>query len=123
MIQRPPRTTPTDTLFPCTTLFRSLVLQALEGLEHGERLNPVLLHELGHPVGEVEEGAEEDQPDAEQPPGDEVGELLEDVGAVRRSPPAQRSEEHTSELQSLMRNSYAGSSLKNTTTKPPTHKP
>src|SRR3546814_20131118 len=30
MIRRPPRSTRTDTLFPCTTLFRSVVASALE---------------------------------------------------------------------------------------------
>src|SRR3546814_17320074 len=34
MIRRPPRSTRTDTLFPCTTLFRSLRIPALARLDH-----------------------------------------------------------------------------------------
>src|SRR3546814_4890998 len=33
MIRRPPRSTRTDTLFPYTTLFRSLILQKIAGLD------------------------------------------------------------------------------------------
>src|SRR3546814_13320053 len=47
MIRRPPRSTRTDTLFPYTTLFRSLVDRQLRGLrqaraELGERIRQVL---------------------------------------------------------------------------------
>src|SRR3546814_16768917 len=78
MIRRPPRSTRTDTLFPYTTLFRS-----------------VLLGEGGDlPVPEVPECRSHPRPrDAFD----------------RRS---DRSEEHTSELQSLMRISYAVFCLK-----------
>src|SRR3546814_3791056 len=76
MMRRPPRSTRTDTLFPDTTLFRSLpaMLQAQDDGADG---------------GEQEEE--------------------EDGGAGGVAP---RSEEHTSELQSLMRNSYAVFCLK-----------
>src|SRR3546814_9848078 len=88
MIRRPPRSTRTDTLFPYTTLFRSVaVLQRERGLLVGEaellRGGPHL-----HDVGGG--GAGLDQCDR----------------AVHRS------EEHTSELQSLMRSSYAVFCLK-----------
>src|SRR3546814_1936543 len=87
MIRRPPRSTRTDTLFPYTTLFRSLLD---DGIVHDIEGQPTLLMH---------------------------GDLLctDDLAyqAVRRqvrSP--QRSEEHTSELQSLMRISYAVFCLK-----------
>src|SRR3546814_1944750 len=88
MIRRPPRSTRTDTLFPYTALFRSHrvgdALLELPGL--------AILHaDRGHPVG-----------------GEFVAEAHEDL--VRRA--AVRSEEHTSELQSLMRISYAVFCLK-----------
>src|SRR3546814_2824842 len=103
MLRRPPRSTRTDTLFPYTTLFRStgpadpsqLALQ----LDHVGTLlratGPALVRvELGHVVvgqlGEQHEAA-----------GGQVGR--------ERHP---RSEEHTSELQSLMRISYAVFCLK-----------
>src|SRR3546814_4448001 len=80
MIRRPPISTRTDTLFPYTTLFRSLCLADLRA-----------------GVGELE-------PDGGQQVVDLGGDLGEDV--------LQRSEEHTSELQSLMRISYAVFCLK-----------
>src|SRR3546814_10172911 len=91
MVRRPPRSTRTDTLFPYTTLFRSPTAQrepsgSAIGAEPG--IAAVAL------VGE-EIGAEE---------------FVERGGNLRRllfHHLAGRSEEHTSELQSLMRNSYA----------------
>src|SRR3546814_6200829 len=90
MIRRPPRSTRTDTLFPYTTLFRS-------GLEASH--DPVR-------VGRGGDGIPHDDPDQ--------GTAFAD-GAVRHchralhgvSDQRSRSEEHTSELQSLMRISYA----------------
>src|SRR3546814_12822812 len=79
MIRRPPRSTRTDTLFPYTTLFRSVKgLRVIrpEGPWHGRR----------RPPGRFGGGA---------------------AGAFQG-----RSEEHTSELQSLMRISYAVFCLK-----------
>src|SRR3546814_11822441 len=76
MIRRPPRSTRTDTLFPYTTLFRSVAA----------RTDPNSRHGLG--LFLVERGMEG----------------------------FERSEEHTSELQSLMRISYAVFCLKK---KPP----
>src|SRR3546814_7439802 len=91
MIRRPPRSTRTDTLFPYTTLFRSVA--AVQFI-----LCPVNRHIQTDAIPR----AEIDQlparlvkrPVAHQP----------DVG--------RRSEEHTSELQSLMRISYAVFCLK-----------
>src|SRR3546814_8651718 len=87
MVVRPPGSTRTDTLFPSTTLFRS-VGPGSPGTEQG---------------GAQQGGAE--QQDAEHLPDRRSG------GQGAR----QRSEEHTSELQSLMRSSYAVFCLKNTT--------
>src|SRR3546814_9745140 len=106
MIRRPPRSTRTDTLFPYTTLFRSIGFSD----EAGERLPPVTAL---HIVAALDQRA------------------ARGVGLIGRRQEGQRciiaarSEEHTSELQSLMRISYAVFCLKkkkqqkNTTTKPP----
>src|SRR3546814_3368558 len=96
MIRRPPRSTRTDTLFPYTTLFRSYCRD--RPVQHGADCNR---------------------------PGCREGKVRRSAGASRRGncslragrcdgravqPP--RSEEHTSELQSLMRISYAVFCLK-----------
>src|SRR3546814_6089880 len=84
MIRRPPRSTRTDTLFPYTTLFRS---QAFGKHGHG---NP----RPGHsPMGTWRSAPLR---------------VSRRNGALRHV----RSEEHTSELQSLMRISYAVFCLK-----------
>src|SRR3546814_14202601 len=90
MRRRPPRSTRTDTLFPYTTLFRS-------DLAFGQR--PGTIRRVGGEAGA--------QPfalrDVEQ------GEAFEEGDGLGI---AARSEEHTSELQSLMRISYAVFCLK-----------
>src|SRR3546814_7651243 len=92
MIRRPPRSTRTDTLFPYTTLFRSvLVLRLREG--ESRLVVEVQLQQRGPPVGV-------DACPGGVAQGDDV--VPDDV----------RSEEHTSELQSLMRISYAVFCLK-----------
>src|SRR3546814_3116100 len=105
MIRRPPRSTRTDTLFPYTTLFRSAV-------DH-----------RGHPLVEVG-GDLVGLLLAEVAVGDGLGQVLL-VGGDERVDDPLRSEEHTSELQSLMRISYAVFCLKkkrNTTTKTKSNK-
>src|SRR3546814_10562091 len=90
MIRRPPRSTRTDTLFPYTTLFRS-----------------------GSPVGQDVAGTagERHDADARSRERPEVGNRTGgDHHVLDRVDP--RSEEHTSELQSLMRISYAVFCLK-----------
>src|SRR3546814_8745737 len=93
MILQPPRSTRTDTLFPYTTLFRSLrstddlyVAEITTGrsrlADRGWRITAVLVH----------------------------GSRSCDRAALAAAPT--RSEEHTSELQSLMRISYAVFCLK-----------
>src|SRR3546814_14029568 len=78
MIRRPPRSTRTDTLFPYTTLFRS---------------------DTGRP------GSAQRPPGSHPPCGGlgQQGTQAHPLGASSLT----RSEEHTSELQSLMRISYA----------------
>src|SRR3546814_13818242 len=90
MIRRPPRSTRTDTLFPYTTLFRAASLRSIAA-DWNER---GILTSTG--------GTWE---------GPEVRSMLlrpRNAGIVKhRGEEAGRSEEHTSELQSLMRISYA----------------
>src|SRR3546814_1707467 len=91
MLRRPPRSTRTDTLFPYTTLFRSPLRELLALAErHGAWLVIDDAHGFGV-LGEHGHG------------------VLEHAGL--RSPHL-GSEEHTSELQSLMRISYAVFCLK-----------
>src|SRR3546814_1887902 len=100
MIRRPPRSTRTDTLFPYTTLFRSQVGK-LE-CRHQEFQRPCPVHFLAHDLFDVLQHLK-----AKRQPGIDAGGLLPDH--------AGRSEEHTSELQSLMRISYAVFCLKKKT--------
>src|SRR3546814_1052482 len=92
MIRRPPRSTRTDTLFPYTTLFRSLVF--ISGVSGSGKTSVARYFAEKHPsdINAL--------PDAQR----EFAEATQMV--------AIRSEEHTSELQSLMRISYAVFCLK-----------
>src|SRR3546814_4026900 len=110
MIRRPPKSTRTDTLFPYTTLFRS----QLAGVAQPIARRLIQIAHLGIGVGEDDPGLVR------------IGEALR-VPAVHQLAPrslarlgrvdhAVRSEEHTSELQSLMRISYAVFCLKKKTT-------
>src|SRR3546814_5813020 len=102
MIRRPPRSTRTDTLFPYTTLFRSWIMRGRAA--SAEMINR---EQSG---GRREGNAYQPPPASREPIGQARGVL-------------RRSEEHTSELQSLMRNSYAVFCLKKKTniyTKPKT---
>src|SRR3546814_9475307 len=108
MITGPPKSTRTYTLFPDTTLFRSvdrLVRQQLEVLEHAADV-PAQVRDL--PLAQLADVLAR-HPDA---PG--VGSVLPvQEPQHRRLPRARRrSEEHTSELQLLMRISYAVFCLK-----------
>src|SRR3546814_16858249 len=104
MIRRPPRSTRTDTLFPYTTLFRSPDLQAVPRKYGARRDQPEpALHAATRGVAHNKGGtgplplpASHRLLSSGRPGG----------GAGRRS------EEHTSELQSLMRISYAVFCLK-----------
>src|SRR3546814_7559559 len=107
MRRRPPRSTRTDTLFPYTTLFRSLphgplgdgARAAVNGVADPQRPHgvPFASHEGQHGERRLRNPQAEPGRQAErQQIGDRLG----------------RSEEHTSELQSLMRISYAVFCLK-----------
>src|SRR3546814_3422637 len=105
MIRRPPRSTRTDTLFPYTTLFRSLLLRQ----PHQERM-------LGA-AGDAPGREDVDQRDLALEIG--FGEARPALAQRRQCELGrgfvERSEEHTSELQSLMRISYAVFCLKKKT--------
>src|SRR3546814_2563516 len=111
MIRRPPRSTRTDTPFPYTTLFRSE--RAGTPPRRRQALSLPCRARLSRPAV----GGLEAQP---PPPGwadERGGGGALSPGAVPGAGP-RRSEEHTSELQSLMRISYAVFCLK----KKKTHK-
>src|SRR3546814_6100518 len=91
MIRRPPRFTRTDTLFPYTTLFRSFGVPDLAGR------SGLSTDALGRLLT------------------DETLTSVDDARIVAAGDSAARSEEHTSELQSLMRISYAVFCLKKKT--------
>src|SRR3546814_4086165 len=107
MIRRPPRSTRTDTLFPYTTLFRSKSGErgVDDLLRFGEQALQVFFTLEAFGVDLV------DRLGAGGPRGEPAvgGNRLD---AAESSVVAGRSEEHTSELQSLMRSSYAVFCLK-----------
>src|SRR3546814_9773593 len=99
MIRRPPRSTRTDTLFPYTTLFRSAKAELAVSKDRDDLARGALSAKR-RATERIEDAQRElKQVDAE------VGKLDDDIGKLR-------SEEHTSELQSLMRISYAVFCLK-----------
>src|SRR3546814_7439658 len=110
MIRRPPRSTRTDTLFPYTTLFRSL---RNSGASYPETLDPNGLDEADFVSGFTREGFIEAVEQSKE--YIRAGDIFQVVLSQRLSVPFKRSEEHTSELQSLMRISYAVFCLKKTT--------
>src|SRR3546814_1591762 len=108
MIRRPPSSTRTDTLFPYTTLFRSvegalMTEAARQSAQQATRLDAISGHYDRWLLGAVC--------------------VLACLGVVMvgSSSIAIRSEEHTSELQSLMRISYAVFCLKKNTTQTETN--
>src|SRR3546814_12290991 len=90
MIRRPPRSTRTDTLFPYTTLFRSseLAREYKKGFPQSLDAAPFLM------------------------PGEDAAVRPRLLRWFEKAGVQPRSEEHTSELQSLMRISYAVFCLK-----------
>src|SRR3546814_10048424 len=100
MIRRPPRSTRIDTLFPYTPLFRSRLSPAVRPA--GRRV--MLFGPFGH-------GGQHGFK-AFALPGERVIDARRDFAMIRAGNGAIRSEEHTSELQSLMRISYAVFCLK-----------
>src|SRR3546814_2286924 len=107
MIRRPPRSTRTDTLFPYTTLFRS---------EHAEHRR--VARQMGPDCSRVAQPWRHPARDRRDAAGHGSDGRTHGRSPVRRRPArTPRSEEHTSELQSLMRISYAVFCLKTKTTK------
>src|SRR3546814_1060925 len=106
MIRRPPRSTRTDTLFPYTTLFRSQDRQLRRGRREQGEVRAGLRRRGDRPL---EHGSVR---------GDRAQRLRQ-----RARLPSSRSEEHTSELQSLMRISYAVFCLKKKKTRTKQHTP
>src|SRR3546814_7810437 len=125
-IRRPPRSTRTATLFPFTTLFRSHVTRRSGIFARGQ--SAIRRSAVARAQGETVEIALQD--DIRDPAdgiravdrGRAVGHDIDpihgldrdraDVDRLRDTAISHRSEEHTSELQSLMRNSYAVFCLK-----------
>src|SRR3546814_2418141 len=113
MIRRPPRSTRTDTLFPYTTLFRSTTFQEYRRIFEKD-------HALARRFQKI---------DIVEPTVGEAVEILrglrpryqEHHDVLYTDDALQRSEEHTSELQSLMRISYAVFCLKKKKTKTAQH--
>src|SRR3546814_18106696 len=100
MIRRPPRSTRTDTLFPYTTLFRSLVARSPSGQAAAYPIvastqKDGICHEVIAPAPNL---------------APELSAQAQQIALTVRS------EEHTSELQSLMRISYAVFCLNKKTT-------
>src|SRR3546814_5340108 len=98
MIRRPPRSTRTDTLFPYTTLFRSDDNEE----DEDELVVEVVLQGLTVSLSTVFSSMS-------STPGFSI---LSSLSPFKKEPLLSRSEEHTSELQSLMRISYAVFCLK-----------
>src|SRR3546814_1368354 len=101
MIRRPPRSTRTDTLFPYTTLFRSfdrlrasVIFDSLSARRHRRAPSPA------QGIGAFRSSA-----------------VISGAAGLSSTSSDARSEEHTSELQSLMRISYAVFCLKKKNTK------
>src|SRR3546814_2805531 len=97
MLRRPPESTHTDTLFPYPTLFRSVDPTAWKRWREQARADYLANIRVPQVPGAVQ-----------------IGEIMEWLNAnlpedaiLTNGAGNYRSEEHTSELQSLMRNSYA----------------
>src|SRR3546814_3144817 len=102
MIRRPPRSTRTDTLFPYTTLFRSMRVG-----EHRQRIHRAKgrFTLLITPEQDIAIGGQICEQRA-------LFVVERKIANAQRQQQCRRSEEHTSELQSLMRISYAVFCLK-----------
>src|SRR3546814_3011657 len=123
MLRQPPTSNRTDTRFPYTQLFRSLV--AIRGERQCGRRVPVGrdFGFLGHTLHAGDEGILREQGEVRSDRRKNEGHLHTGGGALALTIKQPRSEEHTSELQSLMRISYADFCLKTKTHKTHTPKP
>src|SRR3546814_2427720 len=102
MLRRPPRATRTDTLFPYTTLFRSPLPETPGRQRGGSHCRPTV--SVWRRSGPARPSLAEPMPQ-----GRTGAALMRNSTVICAS---MRSEEHTSELQSLMRISYAVFCLK-----------
>src|SRR3546814_9977043 len=120
MIRLPPRSQRTDTLFPYTTLFRAPGLVVTENTREGQAHNFALYeaHHLTPRLGEPDDLAAMVALLASDDGKFITGQVIRVDGGISTHFPhvaetrdgvdaPKRSEEHTSELQSLMRTSYA----------------
>src|SRR3546814_2098528 len=109
MIRRPPRSTRTDTLCPYTTLFRSAGLAGAVDSFFWARFGGALLLSLvddaAYIAGQAASSGNGNFNNVTRAPSEGAAIALQNNINIR--PVLKRSEEHTSELQSLMRNSYA----------------
>src|SRR3546814_2854802 len=111
MTRQPPRSTRTDTLFPYTTLFRSgRAAQAELELAGVDRRGDPVPERAEDVASQADGGGHEEQEARVALEG--VGERAESGTGDEAAGAVERSEEHTSELQSLMRISYAVFCLK-----------
>src|SRR3546814_1245915 len=110
MRRRPTRSTRTDTLFPYTTLFRSEEMAAFY-----EAHNSSLLSHCADGRISLRRPVNLASPYASSQTVDVEGRLRLGVAQLLVDEEQPRSEEHTSELQSLMRISYAAYRLKKKT--------
>src|SRR3546814_5271504 len=131
MLRRPPRSTRTDTLFPYTTLFRSItrtaasdrnapqcaayIGQSFQGSPHIAAQIAVImkpLHQSQPPLYRMSIHQRRGKISTQQSRACARHRTVYGTQQAARSHPGHRSEEHTSELQSLMRISYAVFCLK-----------
>src|SRR3546814_5661968 len=98
MSRRPPRSTRTDTLFPYTTLFRSGIAFPVPANDDASRAIRLYCDAVAAAATKGGQGA--------------AAAAGYDLGSMAEPPAEERSEEHTSELQSLMRISYSVFCLK-----------
>src|SRR3546814_6477485 len=115
MIRRPPGSKRTYTPFPYTTLFRSWTVPYAKSLKelaacHREMIGDGAKREAGQEGKSADDQHDADQQPRPQRPGGREAARRFGRMFFRRQPA--RSEEHTSELQSLMRISYAVFCLK-----------
>src|SRR3546814_10604961 len=114
MIRRPPRSPRTDTLFPYRTLFRSQqdahIGKVKAGFHAERRIAETGAHRLHRLARPPRAGA-----DDERGPESHILHMCPGQQRCGATGLAERSEEHTSELQSLMRISYAVFCLKKNT--------
>src|SRR3546814_10178232 len=125
MIRRPPRSTRTDTLFPYTTLFRSQRSSAYAGCSIGARI--CFVRGANSRTGGRGRDASAERVSKRAGPASLMADRQTCVIAgtrpalARHSHELNRSEEHTSELQPLMRTSYAVFCLKKKISKSKEH--